>query len=76
VEAIAHDEFPHVLGIQFHPEFPVLWDPDARHKMAPSDETEFSAYSVLHDNPPSQEFHEQLWAWFASRLKEFHASKR
>jgi hypothetical protein len=44
--------------------------------MAPSDETEFSAYSVLHDNPPSQEFHEQLWAWFASRLKEFHASKR
>ncbi len=76
VEAIAHDEFPHVLGIQFHPEFPVLWDPDARHRMAPSDKTEFSAYSVLHDNPPSQEFHEKLWAWFASRLKEFHASKR
>jgi len=76
VEAIAHDEFPHVLGVQFHPEFPVLWDPEARTKMTPSDETEFSAYSVLQDNPPSQEFHETLWAWFAARLQDFHASKK
>jgi putative glutamine amidotransferase len=76
VEAIAHDAFPHVLGIQFHPEFPVLWDPEARYRMAPSDSTDFSAYSVLQDNPPSQEFHEKLWAWFSARLQEFHASKR
>jgi hypothetical protein len=44
--------------------------------MAPSDETEFTPYSVLHDNPPSQEFHEKLWAWFASRLQRSHASQR
>ena len=26
VEAIEHRKYPSVLGVQFHPEFPILWD--------------------------------------------------
>ncbi|MGB2906888.1 MAG: gamma-glutamyl-gamma-aminobutyrate hydrolase family protein [Candidatus Aminicenantaceae bacterium] len=76
VEAIAHKDFPHVLGIQFHPEFPVLWDPEARFKMTPEDTSEFSAFSILQDNPPSKEFHRKLWAWFTARLEGSRASRR
>jgi putative glutamine amidotransferase len=76
VEAIAHRDFPHVLGIQFHPEFPVLYDPEASFKMTPEDLSEFSAFSILEDNPPSMEFHRRLWLWFSERLDAYHAAKR
>ncbi len=76
VEAIAHNSFPHVLGIQFHPEFPVLYDPEARFKMTPKDTSESSAFSILEDNAPSMEFHKKLWAWFAARLDDYHTATR
>jgi putative glutamine amidotransferase len=75
-EAVYHAAFPNVLGIQFHPEFPVLWDPDVRDRLTPSDTVPFSPYAELENNPPSLEFHTKLWAWFAEALTDFHASKR
>ncbi|MEA3461924.1 MAG: gamma-glutamyl-gamma-aminobutyrate hydrolase family protein, partial [Bacteroidota bacterium] len=31
IEAIQHDRYPHVLGVQFHPEKPGLFDPSIEH---------------------------------------------
>ena len=76
VEAVHHTEFPNVLGIQFHPEFPVLWDTEIQERLIPADTTPFSAYSELENHPPSLEFHKRLWAWFAEALTGFHASKK
>jgi putative glutamine amidotransferase len=76
VEAVTHKEYRNVLGIQFHPEFPVLWDADTQDNLTPTDTSPFSAYSVLEDNPPSLEFHKKLWAWFAETLANFHSSKK
>ena len=32
IEAITHEEYPHVFGVQFHPEKPGLFDPSIEHK--------------------------------------------
>lgn len=76
VEAVDHASYPNVLGIQFHPEFPVLWNPEASDALTPSDTRPFSPYAELTNNPPSLEFHKKLWAWFAETLTVFHASKK
>lgn len=34
IEAIAHQEYPHVFGVQFHPEKPGLFDPSIEHKQS------------------------------------------
>jgi len=67
-EAIMHDQFPNVLGVQFHPEFSTLYDPDVQARITPN-ETPFSLRSVLEDNPPSYAFHKALWQWFVTRLE-------
>ncbi|MFQ6068992.1 MAG: gamma-glutamyl-gamma-aminobutyrate hydrolase family protein [Candidatus Aminicenantales bacterium] len=69
VEAVEHQKFPNVLGVQFHPEFPILWDRTKKYRLTPQDTVEKSLYSMLEENPPSLEFHRKLWSWFNERLK-------
>ncbi len=68
VEAIEHEKYPHVLGLQFHPEFPMLWETEARFKIAPGDKDLFGCRTYLEAHPPSFEFHKKLWAWFFASL--------
>ena len=68
-EAIEHAQYPNVLGVQFHPEFDTLYDPDYKAKIRP-DDAPFSLLSVLENNPPSLAFHRSLWRWFVDRLQE------
>lgn len=75
VEAIAHESYPNVLGIQFHPESPRLYDPDEKHKITPEDSSAISCLSILENNPPSLEFHKKIWAWFALKLEASHNNK-
>jgi putative glutamine amidotransferase len=68
VEAVEHDAYAHVLGLQFHPEFPMLWETEARYKIAPADKDLWGCRTFLEAHPPSYEFHKKLWAWFFGLL--------
>ena len=37
IEAIEHEKFPNVLGVQFHPEYRKLWDATPEFKYSPDD---------------------------------------
>ncbi|MBM3294092.1 MAG: hypothetical protein FJY82_06150 [Candidatus Aminicenantes bacterium] len=69
VEAIDHAAYPNVLGVQFHPEFRMLWETEPRYKISPEDQGLFGGRTYLERHPPSWAFHEKLWAWFFGKLK-------
>jgi len=72
VEALEHDRYPNVLGVQFHPEFSMLYDRARTYRFRPEDPTGISLYDILEGNPPSLEFHKKLWLWFCNKLIEHH----
>jgi len=69
VEAIHHQVFPNVLGTQFHPEFPILYDSGKTFKITPDDPSPVSARSILESHPPSMDFHRAIWRWFEEKLE-------
>ncbi len=71
VEAVAHKVYPHVLGIQFHPEHPLLFDPEPRQRQKPGDPPT-SYLAILEGTPPSVEFNKGIWRWFGAQLVESH----
>ena len=75
VEAIEHETYPHVLGTQFHPEFPILWDTIRKFRVTPQDKEGINLNSFLKSNPPSWDFHRKIWAWLSAKLTEYHNSK-
>ncbi len=75
IEAIQHQKYKNVLGIQFHPEFPILWDPEASFLFSPQEEKEFTPLETLKNSPPSYSFHKKIWSWFYDSLKEFHQNR-
>ncbi|NIM57772.1 MAG: hypothetical protein GTO16_02365 [Candidatus Aminicenantes bacterium] len=76
VEAIEHEKYPNVFGVQFHPEFPILYDHEEKFRFTPQDKQEKSLLSILESNPPSLAFHKKIWAWFIQKFKEYHESKK
>jgi putative glutamine amidotransferase len=67
VEAVAHEKYPNVLGIQFHPENRMLWESDPVHRQAPG-EAPFSFKGLLEGTPPSTEFNRGIWQWLGQKL--------
>ncbi len=63
VEAIEQLTYPHVLGIQFHPEVPYLYDPDHEIVIRPGEE----GWSFLEKYPGSkgEDFHRTFWVQVA-----------
>jgi len=71
VEAVQHEKYANVLGVQFHPEHPLLFDAEPQHRQKPSDEpTSFRA--LLEGTPPSLAFNQAIWGWFGARLVASH----
>ena len=71
IEAVEHKKYPNVLGVQFHPEHPLLFDAEPQHRQKPGDApTSFRA--ILEGTPPSIEFNQKIWSWFAGKLVESH----
>lgn len=71
VEAVQHMRYPCVLGVQFHPEHPMLWDTEPRFRQKPGEPlTSYNA--ILTGTPPSLEFNKAIWAWFGARLVDSH----
>lgn len=68
VEAMEHQKYPNVLGVQFHPESPDLWDKTLKLRMRPEENEETSLLSILRENPPSYAFHKKIWLWFSKKL--------
>ncbi|MGW8314850.1 MAG: gamma-glutamyl-gamma-aminobutyrate hydrolase family protein [Bacteroidales bacterium] len=67
VEAIEHIEYPHVIGVQFHPEKPGLFDPSIVHPLHCNEEISF------HDRLKgtySYDFHLAYWKYLGQLLKE------
>ncbi|MBN2246909.1 MAG: gamma-glutamyl-gamma-aminobutyrate hydrolase family protein, partial [Candidatus Aminicenantes bacterium] len=72
VEAIEHERFPYVLGVQFHPEFPLLYDETSRYIFTPEDTEKTNIFALLKENPPSYAFHQKIWEWFSTAIQEYH----
>ncbi|MCX6577688.1 MAG: gamma-glutamyl-gamma-aminobutyrate hydrolase family protein [Candidatus Aminicenantes bacterium] len=68
-EAIEHERYPNVLGVQFHPEFSMLWTTEPKHKFTPHDRDMIAIKPFLESHAPSFEFHKKLWAWFLEKLQ-------
>jgi len=71
VEAVEHKKYPNVLGVQFHPEHPLLFDAEPRVRQKPGD-TPTSFLAILEGTPPSVEFNKKIWSCFAGKLIESH----
>lgn len=76
VEAVEHKNYPHLLGLQFHPEFPLIWDKTKKYSLLPQDEKGFNVYSFLKNHPPSLDFHKKIWSWISAKLVEFHQRQK
>lgn len=68
VEAIEHKKYPNVLGVQFHPEHYLLWDPEPRTRLKPGDPLT-SFHAILAGTPPSLEFNQAIWKWLGKKLE-------
>jgi len=69
IEAIEHEKFINVLGVQFHPEYRKLWDAAPEFKFSADDPDLFGYRTFLDANPPTYEFHKRLWNWFFTKVK-------
>lgn len=67
VEAIEHEKYPHVFGVQFHPEKPGLYDPGIVHALNCKETISFQARIR---NSESQEFHKAYWKFVGDVLKD------
>jgi len=76
VEALEHERYPNVLGVQFHPEFPILYNRNKTYRFTPQDTAAISLVEILEHNPPSYEFHRKIWQWFGDKLRHYHNSKK
>jgi putative glutamine amidotransferase len=75
VEAIEHERYRHVLGVQFHPEAWVLLNPAYQTKFTPEDKEPLSPKAYLEKRPPSLQFHQKLWSWVSRAWLEQHRKK-
>ncbi len=65
IEAIAHLKYKNVIGVQFHPEFFFLYDPEGKwHKRYSDDNERLTVYQIL-ANHGSLQFHNKFWAHFS-----------
>lgn len=65
IEAISHGRYPHVLGVQFHPEKPGLFDPEISHVQNCNSSINFQK-SI--QGTESYAFHLAYWSYLAQIL--------
>jgi putative glutamine amidotransferase len=67
IEAIAHEKYPNVLGIQFHPEGIYLHNEEIKYRKKPIEDLK-SGKQILIENK-SYKFHLELWKTFSKKMK-------
>ncbi len=68
VEAIKHSRFPNVLGVQFHPEPPFLYEKNEVIRFVPNQPSNVS-YLDLYGGDAGENFHREFWKYFGSLLE-------
>jgi len=67
VEAIKHTNYPYVIGVQFHPEVPSIYDADTKLQRFPFEQNPKS-YIDLYPKGKGEDFHRAFWLmvgeWF------------
>jgi putative glutamine amidotransferase len=70
VEAITHEKYKNVLGVQYHPEpYSFYIQGEERYKTAPSDTVLYSNFNIL-QKKNSTNFHKKYWAYFSKLFSE------
>jgi putative glutamine amidotransferase len=75
VEAIEHERFPRVLGVQFHPEAWPRFNEIYKVKFTPEDKEPLNLNAYLKGRPDSFEFHKKLWSWVSRGWVEQNRKK-
>ena len=73
IEAIKHNKYKNVLGIQFHPEGTYLHDPEIKYRKTEKDSLISGKQILLNNN--SYQFHMELWKTFSDKLNKFKSEK-
>ena len=68
VEAVEHNRFANVLGIQFHPERHTLYRKGFFQREKTGAALSFNPREFLQANPPTYSFHLAIWKWFAEAV--------
>ncbi len=71
VEAIAHRNFPNVLGVQFHPEPQAIYDSSLKLNQVPFEKSP-KAYSEMYSGNLGLDFHLQFWKEMGERFSRFN----
>ena len=64
IEAIEHTTYPHVVGIQFHPEVPYLYDSDHKITFRPG-KAGTQSFLDLYPGALGEDFHRAFWVHIA-----------
>ncbi len=73
IEAIKHNKYQNVLGIQFHPEGTYLHNPEIKYRKKSNDELK-AGKQILIDHK-SYQFHLELWKTFSGKLNNLRSEK-
>lgn len=68
IEAITHTKFPNVLGVQFHPEPPILYKKDEPVWLIPN-QTSTASYIDLYGGDAGENFHRNFCLYFGKLLE-------
>lgn len=63
VEAVTHKSFPHVIGLQFHPEVPSIYSIEDMLGQSPF-QTYRRSYIDMYPNKMGEDFHRDFWNYF------------
>lgn len=69
VEALEHEQYPQVLGVQFHPELPYIYKQEHKITMVPF-EAGNTSYLDQYPGPLGETFHLNFWKHIASWFTE------
>lgn len=69
IESVGHINFPNVLGVQFHPEIPLLYKSNEKLNRIPSEANPLSYLSQF-SGDRGENFHRALWRHFANLVSE------
>jgi len=72
VEALEHEKYPHVLGVQFHPEVTNLYKIESKINEKPFEPGKYS-YLELYPGDLGESFHRNFWkhiAWWFEKIPE------
>lgn len=73
IEGLAHNKYPNVFAVQFHPEVPALYEDMGLKKFHPED-TPMSYHDII--GKSSVRFHEQYWEHISDVLKKVKRPKK